>query len=74
MNYFVYVLAEKGNKPTVVGLTNDLVKGVYDNMSKRERETGKKSKRLLHYEIYDDPVKAKTRKRQLEIALLMNNN
>ncbi len=74
MNYFVYVLADKGNKPAVVGITNDLVKGVYDNMTKSERDSGKKSKRLLHYEIYTDPVKAKTRKKQLEKTLLRIKN
>ena len=74
MNYFVYILSGKDSKPAHIGITNDLIKGVYENLSKKERESGKKGKRLVHYEIYSDPVKAKLRKQQLERELLRNKN
>ncbi len=72
MNYFVYVLSAKDSRAMYVGLTDDLMKGIYENKSEFEKNSGKKSKKLLHYEIFDDLQKAQSRRKQLEKSLTKN--
>ena len=74
MNFFVYILAGKDSKPIHVGLTDDLMRDVYENISKDERESGVKLKRLLHYEVFDNPEKAELRRNQLKKSLFKNTN
>jgi|GEM_PF-6826221 len=69
MNYFVYVLSGRDSKAFYVGLTDDLMKGIYESKSKFERNFGIKSKKLLHYEIFDDLSEARTRRNQLKKSL-----
>ena len=74
VDYFVYILSGKDSKPGYIGMTNDLIRDVYENTSESERKSGVRKKKLLHYEIFNDPVAAAERKRQLEYALLKKTN
>jgi len=81
--YWVYILANFKRGTLYVGVTNDLVRRVFQH---RERETrGFTSRhavaRLVHYEQYDDPRAAIQRERNLKhwsrdwkIALIEKGN
>jgi putative endonuclease len=74
MSYYVYVLSAGSRKAIQVGLTDDLMKGVYEDREKAGRNSGVKSKKLLHYEIFDDLLKARFRQEQIEKSFLLNKD
>ena len=71
MAYYVYLLASERNGTLYLGVTNDLVRRVYEHKNKIFRRFSQRYgvARLVWFETYDDPVNAITReKRRQEMA------
>lgn len=68
MAYYVYILASKRNGTLYLGVTNDLVRRVYEHKNKFVR--GFTSRygigRLVWFETYDDPTNAITREKDIK--------
>jgi putative endonuclease len=68
MAYYVYLLASDRNGTLYVGVTNDLVRRVYEHKNKLVR--GFTSRygidRLVWFEVYDDPENAITREKEIK--------
>ena len=83
MRYAVYILASKRHGTLYIGVTNDIAK----RLDEHERGTGSKFvrdyklKRLVHVEMFDEPLDAIAREKQLKkwnrdwkIALIEREN
>ena len=68
MNYYVYVLTNQGNKTLYVGVTNDLIKRIYEHKQKFVDGFTKKycTDKLVYYEITNDVMSAIEREKQLK--------
>ena len=68
MPYYVYILASRKHGTLYLGITNDLVRRVFQHKSKVS--SGFSSRfgvdRLVWFECYDDPVSAITREKRLK--------
>ncbi|MCA1433731.1 GIY-YIG nuclease family protein [Bradyrhizobium sp. BRP20] len=68
MAYYVYILASKKHGTLYIGVTNDLVRRVYQHRTKTV--PGFTSKygvdKLVLFEIYDDAVSAIAREKELK--------
>jgi len=66
--YFVYILTNLGNTVLYTGVTNDLKRRVYEHRNKVVPGfTAKYNvKKLVYYEVYDDPQYAITREKQIK--------
>jgi len=64
MSYYVYILASRKDGATYIGMTNDIVRRVFEHRTKAARGFTSKYNitRLVWFEIYDDPVSAISRK------------
>lgn len=68
MSYFVYILASKRNGTLYTGVTNDLVRRVYEHKNglidgfTKEHEM----KELVYFEIFDDPENAIRREKSIK--------
>ena len=83
MAYYVYILASKKNGTLYVGVTNDVVRRVYEHKEGLAEGFTKRHgiKRLVHFEIYDSIETAirrekalKTWLRDWKIALIERDN
>ena len=56
MSYYVYILASQRNGTLYIGVTNDIVRRVYEHRSKVVPGFTKRHgvMNLVYYEIYDD--------------------
>jgi putative endonuclease len=66
--YYVYILASRRDGAIYVGITNDLVRRVYEHRIKAVPgfTTKYNITRLVWFEIYDDPVSAISREKELK--------
>jgi len=66
MAYYVYLLASKRNGTLYLGVTNDLVRRVYEHKNKIFRGFSSKYGvvRLVWFETYDDPANAIAREKE----------
>ena len=68
MGYYVYILASRKDGATYVGVTNDVVRRIYEHRTKAV--SGFTSRyditRLVWFEIYDDPVSAISCEKELK--------
>ena len=68
MSYYVHLLASRKDGAIYIGVTNDLVRRVYEHRIKAV--SGFTSKynitQLVWFEIYDDPISAITREKELK--------
>jgi len=66
--YYVYILASKRNGTLYIGMTNNLVRRVWEHKNKLARGFTQKYNIdiLIYYEVYDDPQTAITREKQLK--------
>ncbi|MCA1497019.1 MULTISPECIES: GIY-YIG nuclease family protein [unclassified Bradyrhizobium] len=68
MAYYLYILASKKHGTLYIGVTNDLVRRVYQHRTKTV--PGFTSKygvdKLVLFEIYDDAVSANAREKELK--------
>ena len=69
MAYYVYILASRKDGVTYIGVTNDLVRRVYEHRIKAVPGFTSKYNitQLVWFEVYDDPVSAITRERAQEV-------
>lgn len=83
MPYYVYMLASKKNGVLYIGITNDLVRRVYEHKTSAVKSfTARYNVSLLvWFEVYDDPVTAISREKELKkwrrdwkVALIEANN
>jgi putative endonuclease len=81
--YYVYILASRRDGAIYVGITNDLVRRVYEHRIKAVPGFTKKYNitQLVCFETYDDPISAISREKELKkwkrawkIQLIMKNN
>jgi putative endonuclease len=81
--FYVYILASRKHGTLYIGVTNDLVRRVYQHKSKTIRGFTKRYDVhiLVYFEIFDDPASAITREKQLKkwnrewkIQLIENKN
>ncbi|MGJ5220953.1 MULTISPECIES: GIY-YIG nuclease family protein [unclassified Bradyrhizobium] len=68
MSYYVYILASRKDGAIYVGVTNDLVRRVYEHRLKAVPGFTFKYNitRLVWFEVYDDPISAITREKELK--------
>jgi putative endonuclease len=66
--YYVYLLASRSNGVLYLGVTNDLVRRVHEHKTKVVRGFSARYgvDRLVWFEVYDDPVTAITREKELK--------
>ena len=66
--YYIYILASQKNGTLYVGVTNDLIKRVYEHRSDFVDGFTKKYQvhKLVYYETMEDPTSAITREKQLK--------
>ncbi len=68
MAYYVYLLASDRNGTLYVGVTNDLVRRIYEHKSKILRGFTSQYgvNRLVWFETYDDPINAIAREKDIK--------
>ena len=68
MTYYVYLLASKKYGTLYIGVTNDIVRRIHEHKSKVAAGFSKRYSvdRLVWFEIYDDPINAITREKELK--------
>jgi putative endonuclease len=68
MAYYVYILASRRDGAIYVGVTNDLVRRVYEHRIKAVPGFTSKYNitRLVWFEVYDDPISAISREKELK--------
>jgi len=68
MNYFVYILVNKINTVLYIGVTNNLVKRVWEHKNKVVEGFTKRYNvdKLVYYEVFDNPEDAMIKEKQLK--------
>jgi putative endonuclease len=68
MAYYVYLLASDRNGTLYIGVTNDIIRRVFEHKSKVVPGFTKRYAvdKLVWFEIYDDPTSAITREKELK--------
>jgi len=68
MAYYVYILASRRDGAIYVGVTNDIVRRVYEHRIKAVPGFTSKYNitQLVWFEIYDDPTSAISREKELK--------
>ena len=68
MSYYVYILASRRDGAIYVGVTNDIVRRVYEHRIKTVPGFTSKYNitQLVWYEVYDDPTSAISREKELK--------
>ncbi|MGJ4896096.1 MULTISPECIES: GIY-YIG nuclease family protein [unclassified Bradyrhizobium] len=68
MSYYVYILASRKDGAIYVGVTNNLVRRVFEHRQKAVPGFTSKYNitRLVWFEAYDDPASAITREKELK--------
>jgi putative endonuclease len=68
MAYYVYILASRRDGAIYIGITNDLVRRVYEHRTKAVPGFTAKYNitRLVWFESYDNPISAITREKELK--------
>ncbi|NEW91742.1 GIY-YIG nuclease family protein [Rhodopseudomonas sp. BR0M22] len=83
MAYYVYLVASRKDGALYVGVTNDLVRRVYEHRTKAVPGFTSKYNiaRLVWFEIHDDPISAITREKEIKkwrrawkVALIERDN
>jgi putative endonuclease len=72
--YYVYIMASGRNGTLYVGVTNDLVRRVYEHKQKLVEGFTKKYNvdNLVYYEIGEDAIEAISREKQLKDGTRLN--
>jgi putative endonuclease len=68
MGYYVYILASRKDGAIYIGMTNDMVRRIYEHRTKVVQGFTSKYNitRLVWFEIYEDPISAISREKELK--------
>ncbi len=68
MSYYVYIIASRRDGAIYTGVANDLVRRIYEHRTKAVAGFTSKYNitQLVWFEVYDDPVSAITREKELK--------
>ena len=68
MSYYVYILASRKDGAIYIGVTNDIVRRIYEHRTKAVPGFTSRYNitRLVRFEIYDDAVSAISREKELK--------
>ena len=68
MSYYVYIIASRRDGAIYIGVTNNLVRRAYEHRIKAVPGFTSKYNitQLVWFEVYDDPVSAITREKELK--------
>ncbi len=69
MPYYVYILSNNHNTTVYTGVTNDLARRVHEHKSHIDPSsftTKYHVDKLVHYEMFNDPLEAIERKKQIK--------
>jgi putative endonuclease len=68
MAYYVYLLASRKDGPLYLGVTNDLIRRVFEHRSKAIRGFTSRYNitKLVWFELCDDPISAITREKEIK--------
>lgn len=68
MQYYVYILTNNHRNVLYTGVTNNLIRRVYEHKEKLVEGFTKKYKldRLVYYEVFSDPLSAIEREKQMK--------
>ena len=68
MAYYVYLLASRKGGPLYLGVTNNLIRRVYEHKTKAVPSFTSRYNigSLVWFEIYDDPITAISREKELK--------
>ncbi|MBN9004978.1 MAG: GIY-YIG nuclease family protein [Rhizobiales bacterium] len=68
MAYYVYLLASRKDGALYIGVTNDLVRRVYEHRTKSVPGFTSRYNiaKLVWFEVYDDPVAAISREKEIK--------
>jgi len=68
LSYYVYLLASRRNGTLYVGVTNDLIRRVYEHKIKAVPgfTSTYRVDRLVWFECYEEPISAITREKELK--------
>jgi putative endonuclease len=66
--FFVYILASRKHGTLYIGITNDLIRRVYEHKEKFVRGFTARHNvtKLVYFEIFEDPITAITREKRLK--------
>jgi putative endonuclease len=68
MNYYVYITSNNKNSMFYIGVTRNIIKRIYEHKNEVVESFTKrhKLKRLVYYEVFNDPESAIKREKQLK--------
>jgi putative endonuclease len=68
MSYYVYIIASRKDGAIYIGVSNDIVRRIYEHRIKAVPGFAFKYNitRLVWFEIYDDPISAISREKELK--------
>lgn len=68
MNYYVYLITNKSNSVFYIGITNNLVRRIYEHKGKFVEGFSRRYnlEKLIYYEVYNSPEDAIVREKQLK--------
>jgi putative endonuclease len=68
MSYYVYIIASRKDGAIYLGVTNDIVRRIYEHRTKAAPSFASRYNitRLVWFEIYDDPTSAISREKELK--------
>src|SRR5437764_1409080 len=68
MSYYVYIIASRKDGATYIGVTNDIIRRIYEHRTKAVPSFTSKYNitRLVWFEIYEDPISAISREKELK--------
>ena len=68
MSYYVYIIASRKDGAIYIGISNDIVRRIYEHRIKAVPGFAFKYNitRLVWFEIYDDPISAISREKELK--------
>ena len=68
MSYYVYIIASRKDGAIYIGVTNDIVRRIYEHRTKAVPGFTSRYNitRLVWLETYDDPISAISREKQLK--------
>jgi putative endonuclease len=68
MSYYVYIIASRKDGAIYLGVTNDIVRRIYEHRTKVVAGFASRYDitRLVWFEIYEDPISAISREKELK--------